>query len=326
MKQIYFIVMYLAIILLFCSCNTELETREIENTASIDSSINSTLNEYKTDIITSSETETINNKSCINKIFQALIDKNEEDLWRIGYVEGEDGFLYSVDFDSYEILNSSSYQRNDMVEVLEYSVELVVSKSSDSRFPVGTSTWNVGISDAGYCTYFLPETADKQQISEYWNNEFAQIGRLYTFSFDENRTIEDTRKLPEVVGKETFLDGVETFLIGIKPELGNGGAIFVEKNVVDETLKQYFGIVSYIWDDNVSGIQCDSNYWQIETVYALINEQDDEYIEVTYYADFAYITPAYKIRYYFNNKNNPSNLTAVELLEDYGHKPFTEMF
>ncbi len=110
MKQIYFIVMYLAIILLFCSCNTELETREIENTASIDSSINSTLNEYKTDIITSSETETINNKSCINKIFQALIDKNEEDLWRIGYMEGEDGFLYSVDFDSYEILNSSSFR------------------------------------------------------------------------------------------------------------------------------------------------------------------------------------------------------------------------
>lgn len=312
---------------LFCSCNTSYENKETEN---VSSTVQPVVSSISCKCITESETSLQinenNNDFFLDNIMAALIDKDEGELWRIGYIEGEKGFLYNVDFKSYKILNILSFQRADTVEEFVYTVELNISRSSDIRFPVGTSIWNIGVLESEFCIFFLPETIDKHKIDEYWANKYAQIGRYYTFSFNENNDIQDTKKLSETVEVDILEEGVRSFLIGMKPELRNGGDVFVEKNVVDEVLNQYLGISDCSLCDDKSIMKCDSNRWQSETVYALISEQCDEYIDITYYADFTYITPAYKIRYYFNNENNPFNLTEVKTIEDYGYKPFTSVF
>lgn len=320
-----FIVIQILIVLLFCSCNSE--SKVTENPTQTNISENTVINE--TWIKSETLSESGNNKTLQNELdmlLQALIEKDESELWRIGYIEGKDGFLYNVDFESYKILNSISLQRTDMVEEFIYVVELNISESSDNRFPIGTSFWNIGFSGSGICTFFLPQSVDKNAINEYRNNERANIGRYFTFSFDENNDIQDIRRLEEEVGNDVFEEGVKSFIIGVKPELGNEGEVFVEKHIVDEILNQYFGISDHDLCNENSVLKCDSYRWQSESIYALIDKQSNEYVDIIYYADFAYITPAYKIRYYFDNENNPINLTAVELLEDYGHKPFTQMF
>ncbi len=318
------IVIQIVSIFIFCSCNTEAEV--IENVSLSSVTQNTIINEHTNEIETSSAIDKSKTKLGIDIILDALIEKDENELWRIGYIEGNDGFLYNVDFESYKILNSLNLQRTDMTTEFVYTVELNISQSTDSRFPEGISIWNIGMLESEFCEFFLPQAVDVNVVDAYWDNKRAQIGRYYTFSFNENNDIQDTQKLNDVVGNYIFEEGVKSFLIGMKPELGNGGDVLVEKHVVDDLLNQYFGISDYgVCDENVI-IKCDSYRWQSETVYALVNDQRDTYIDVTYYADFAYLTPAYKIRYYFTNDNNPINLTAVELVEDYGYKPLTQMF
>lgn len=327
MKQIIIATQLLIITFLFCSCDIPYETKETENVSStIQTVASSTSCKCTTETETSLQINENSNDFFLNNIMDAIIDKDEDELWRIGYIEGENGFLYNVNFKSYEILNNFRYRRYDGVKISVYLVKLVISDSSDIRFPNGTSIWNVGISEAGFCTFFLPETIDEQQISEYYNNKYAQIGRYYTFSFPEYNNIKDTKTLANANEKKAFEDGIKDFVIGLRPELRNGGEVLIEKTTVNEVLKQYLDIEDCNFNDNTLGIKCDSNRWQSETVYALINEQCNKYIDVTYYADFAYITPAYKIRYYFNNENNPLNLTEVKIIEDYGYNPFTSVF
>ena len=62
------------------------------------------------------------------------------------------------------------------------------------------------------------------------------------------------------------------------------------------------------------------------TVYAVITEQTDSYIDMVYFADYVYLTPAKKMRYYFTYINDSIQLTGTELIEDYGYEPNWNMY
>jgi hypothetical protein len=333
---------FMIFILFFCSCErkdkkaegTQMDAHQDETvTKTTMVSIDATGKAEPTEAslfahpITDGTIPNIINEYPIEQLLMGLIEKNEDKLWSIGYIEGANGFLYSVDFESYEIVSCSEtvfFNSSDIC--YDYWVELNISKSKDERFPIGKSMWNIGLSNMQYCYYFLPESFDKNNISAYWQNKSAMICSYFSFSFNDSNTVKDISKYIISLGQENLVDSLRAFIIGVNPQIGNGGEVFVTKSQVNEILEQYFEISDYMWSDEFLGIHCDSNWWQMRTVFALLNEQTEEYIDVIYYADFAYITPAMTIRYFLNQNDNNIQLMATELLCDYGYEPFTDLF
>lgn len=88
-------------------------------------------------------------------------------------------------------------------------------------------------------------------------------------------------------------------------------------------VSEYLGITDYSWNENFTGLGGDRLWkvWEMKTVYAVITQQTDSYIDMVYFADYVYLTPAKKMRYYFINNNWKIQLVSTELLEDYGYEP-----
>jgi hypothetical protein len=60
-------------------------------------------------------------------------------------------------------------------------------------------------------------------------------------------------------------------------------------------------------------------YWEESSEYGSY-EITDDYVEITYYADWSHIVPAKTVRYFFDNSEFP-RLERLELIEDFGFEP-----
>lgn len=340
MKKLFVILMF---VFFSCSCSLiqEPTMETIEPTASDIFTANSS-----EDInITSSEEDILFNdnisvESTVERIFQILNNQNITD-W-VGYTgfypENNAGYLFNVDFESYKIL-SISKDNIKGIPLNNVLVEFIVSTSNDLRFPVGTSFWNLGISQENNgLIYFLPECENVNSIycpSECFESK-ADIAYLFSHAFMFYESIDDMNNLPAIVNKKAdelngeysyrFLCGVQTFIFpfGLK-----ANPSFDE---VNQLLFDYLGIHDYCWREDkyyepeygISGEYWKG--WSDSSCRIIINTETNEYIDMTYYADNIYLVPAKKMRYFFRNNGKNLQLISVKLLEDYGTEPNEEPF
>lgn len=267
----------------------------------------------------------------LNTVLQALIDKNESELWRIKYKSADD-FLDHTDFTSYEIVSNSNWQRDDKAFISEFLIELNVLQSTDNRFPIGTSTWRIGFINENVW-FFLPQEYDAPYLYENIKvNPYAELGFMFSYAFPFE-TINDIQDLPYIYDKKDFLNYLHTFILGISPELkvgadyGNGayGEYNYNKERINEIISDYLGIENYIWDESFTGFSGICAETVTVSDFVIINELTDNYIDMTYFADYVYLKPAKKMRYYFTDNKETIQLTGTELLEDYGYEPNWEL-
>lgn len=267
----------------------------------------------------------------VGQMLQALIDKDESVLKdTMSYIESESGYLYSVDFsgyqivDEYDVLLWNNKYRN-------YVVNLDITNSRDNRFKIGKTQWNVGIcfveikdSCQVNCIYFLPVNINPESIYDRTlNNKVADLAYNFSYSFNGFKTVDNIQEFPREYENEDFTDRFQTFMFGIQEKPENKVYTY---DFADEILKKYFGIEQYKWDTNIEYFGVDLwKRWDMTSVYAIINNQSNNYIDMTYFADSVYLTPAKQMRYYFKQNDDNIQLTGTELLKDYGYEPNWEI-
>lgn len=269
----------------------------------------------------------------LDEMMNSLIQK-DADTWQNytwHYFEGDDGYLYNVDFEDYKIIDFSLTEEHELYRYAAavFNVEINVSESNDIRFPQGWSRWKIllGGDKLNFCAYFLSDIYSEAELYEVADSKPAELGYVFSYSFKCFETISDIRKYCLDMDYEAFLDGLRAFIRvadDVTPQTSNKwGDPYYSKDDVNTIVSKYLGITDYSWDENFAGLGGDRLWkvWDMTTVYAVITEQTDSYIDMVYFADYVYLTPAKKMRYYFTYNDDTIQLLGTELLEDYGYEP-----
>lgn len=342
----------ISFILLLSSCTQQISSEYLDNSsASINNKPTNTQTESATIFTPAycSENETISDNNNhqdvidyeINGMLNAMITGDIDTFSKYTpYIEGSNGFLSKSGIKSYKILDRSLSLLNSVDCYYNYFVELEINDSNDNRFDNGSSRWNIGMlyverwqDYTVNCVYFLPEHISIDNIYHIGQNKYADLSYYFTFSFNCFETVSDIRKYCFNMNGAAFVDGVRAFVRiadeEVMPQITNEyGDIYYSKEDVNTIIFKYLGITDYSWDDNFIGLGGDRLWkvWDMTTVYAVITEQTDSYIDMVYFADYVYLTPAKKMRYYFTYINDSIQLTGTELIEDYGYEPNWNMY
>lgn len=325
---------------------------ESETSTSMSTSINissitetaETLEKSPNDVETSTNSNITLEELAVMKLDEMLTSliQNDVGTWQkyiYGYVEGTDGYLYNnVEFDDYKVIDFSVTEKSELncCKTAVFDVELSVRSSDRTYIPQGRSRWIIELygDELNYCRYFLRDSySDAEIYSENLENKAAQLGFVFSYSFNCFETVSDIRKYCFNMNGAAFVDGVRAFVRiadeEVMPQITNEyGDIYYSKEDVNTIISKYLGITDYSWDDNFIGLGGDRLWkvWDMTTVYAVITEQTDSYIDMVYFADYIYLTPAKKMRYYFTYINDSIQLTGTELIEDYGYEPNWNMY
>jgi hypothetical protein len=276
--------------------------------------------------------ERLNN---ITIVLDALIIKNEDALINyINYPEGKTGWLYTVNFKDYRIISYNT-------QTMAFEVELDITESSDSRFPIGKSKWRFefGLSRL-YCRNIelLDDTIKNKYIglNNIGNRIIDQIRVIaygFTITFPFNNNIDDISNWNE------YIDISDIERHGINPlefisyidDFGYASSDFITEEVVDKIYSDSLGIIDsekfvsrelLISDHTDDYIRFDSLYkfHRVELPYTI----DDFYnnvLTMTYYADSCFLTPAVTVNYHFVIINDIPQLKSLEIVTDYGYEP-----
>lgn len=318
--------------MLLCSCTDTVPSESIETTFVPELTSEPTTNiSIKMDMPVTTNPEEIAHNG-FEDMMQAWIDKDEE-KWKnhiISYPEGKEGYFYQVDLEEFRIINESyEYDDNFCNYYYNCDVEITVSSSNDSRFPEGKSVWKV-LMNSGVLGYFLPENIDTDNL--YYGdgqNEYALLGYQFSYSFQCFHSVDDMTGLPDDIGRDRFIDGMRAFSNCFHAD----GKTENDENSysqfrVNEIMGDYLGIQNFQWNNDFNQAYFEGQLWKLwdmKEPHIIINEQTEDYIDMTYYADFVYLTPAKRMRYYFVQDKVHLRLIAVELIKDYGYEPNWEM-
>ena len=271
----------------------------------------------------------------LDEMMNSFIQKDADTLQQ--YIYSYDGYLNNVDFTDYEILDFSVTEEHELYccKTAVFNIEIGVSKSNNMCFQPGRSQWKIMLygDNLNNCMYFLRDIySDVRIYSENSENEAAQLGYVFSYSFNCFETVNDISKYCFNMNDVAFVDGIRAFVRiadEVTPQIINEyGDIYYSKEDVNTIISKYLGITDYSWDKNFIGLGGDRLWkvWDMTTVYAVITEQTDSYIDMVYFADYVYLTPAKKMRYYFTYINDSIQLTGTELIEDYGYEPNWNMY
>lgn len=266
----------------------------------------------------------------LDEMMNSLIQKDADTLQQ--YIYSYDGSLNNVDFTDYEILDFSVTEEHELYccKTAVFNIEIGVSKSNNMCFQPGRSQWKIMLygDNLNNCMYFLRDIySDVKIYSENSENEAAQLGYVFSYSFNCFETVNDIRKYCFNMNDVAFVDGIRAFVRiadEVTPQIINEyGDIYYSKEDVNTIISKYLGITDYSWDENFIGLSGDRLWkvWDMKTVYAVITDQTDSYIDMVYFADYIYLTPAKKMRYYFTYIDDSIQLLGTELIEDYGYEP-----
>lgn len=354
---------------MLCSCS-------FKNNDTVDTNIESVSNVYDANVIKSETEESISMSSSISKInatetvenlneysqiteisadsditleklalmrldemVNSLIQK-DAGTWQqyiYSYVDGDDGYLYNVDFEDYKIIDFSVTEKHKLYRCSAafFNVEISVSKSHDIRFPQGCSRWKIMLygNNLNCCMYFLrdiyPDTEIYLETSE---NEAAQLGFVFSYSFNCFETVNNISEYCLTKDDQALRKGLRAFVYlmpnaaGVSTQLDEWNSPIFTVQDVDVTISRYLGINNHTWSERIIGLGGDLwKTWDMKTVYAIITEKNESYVDMVYFADYVYLTPAKKMRYYFTYNDDTIQLLGTELIEDYGYEPNWEL-
>jgi hypothetical protein len=268
--------------------------------------------------------------------FEYIKAKNIEEIeYRMGYCEGENGWLYNVTFENFEIVEELRY--ND--DTYGYIIKITVSESSDPRFPVGESlrnfefyNWVSGVDN------FTPidDNGDYRQqlqgISDITSSDKA-LTLVYAFehSFGYFGDIPDMSDCSTYFKPEYFSVSAFEYTPII---LGEYSGTILDQEYVDKWYYQLLGVKEQPY--NVYDYISSDYLKQFGNLYAgerwkpwdnagygwRLDEQTDNTITITFFGDRCYLTPAKTIKYTYEVNDGIPRLLSSELIEDFGYEPY----
>jgi hypothetical protein len=264
--------------------------------------------------------------------FEYIKAKNIEEIeYRMGYCEGENGWLYNVTFENLEIVEELRY--ND--DTYGYIIKITVSESSDPRFPVGESLRNFAFFNwVGGVDNFTPidDNGDyRQQLGGISETKQSDLALTLVYAFEHS------------FGYFGDIPYMSDFSIYFNPEdhsaitsfeytpiiLGEYGGTILNQEYVNKWYYQLLGVTEQpyeVYSDNYSD---DFRYagdqwkpWDNAGYGWRLDEQTDNTITITYFGDRCYLTPAKTMKYTYEVNDGIPRLLSSELIEDFGYEPY----
>lgn len=258
----------------------------------------------------------------ITELCKALVNKNKEIINQYMFFnDGNIQFIDNINFESYKILSGKDsclyeeYGRKDIFS--EYLVSFYISSSNDARFPVGESKWKICFTSGlnAFCYYFIPEDSEINSLlyKKYEKNydyKMENVAYAFTFIFGCCKDITKFSQLSDLYDETELQSKLEQFACATNEFKDDEN----EKNVTVTLFDTEFKIL--IKNNGAIGKMYESSL-----VYT-INVVENNYIDITFYADGSYFTPAKRFMYKFNiDENNTLMLVSVSLIDDYGNEP-----
>lgn len=257
------------------------------------------------------------------------------------YVEDENGWLYNIELSSYEILytratrifvNAPYDKYNQGIELI---VELDIASSNDERFKKGLSYWRFGFLDSEICHYMLPVQSDKginygldrdNPEKDSYKNNLVSISYGFTYAFNTFNTIPDLTYFSDYMSNEySILQrqlgdywNIDSYINDYSniPYAERSNDYFFNQtlgvNFADDSI--YFDVLNDLSEDFGGGGDYSQYFYSIDNY-------TNNYLELTYYADLLCLTPAKKIRYYYDSNGLFPCLTSIELINDNEFDP-----
>jgi hypothetical protein len=213
-------------------------------------------------------------------------------------------------------------------------------RSDAPHFPVGERIWI--IEDNGYIDVLCDSESDLSYLRYTYIDEktyyLSIVAANFSLSFNCYETTSVDKYLKTILANEEPL-----YNFGISPVYGTGVYAWAMKNYVPEPLPptppelelydiftaDYLNAVfQYSLVTNIDmNDYCEQaegkiwTFWESGGEYGSY-EITDDYVEITFYADWSHIVPAKTIRYFFDDSETP-RLERLELVEDFGYEVWT---
>jgi hypothetical protein len=275
------------------------------------------------------------------RLGEGLVNKDEDILKEMtGYVEGENGYLYNVDFESYEVHTPFMHWSY----VISYVITLDISDSNDPRFPVGKSDWLfaeefgqawclLNMDEGGDTFYDDEKNVYYQQFYNYsgdGTNRDRAVMLAYAFEhsfycFSDIPDMSDYKSYMRIDDEDFYWDAnsFEYF-----PLMFITGDRYLTQEYVDRWYYNLLGIEEQVYEVNRPE-EGDWYYYVGEGGYKSweagltwrLEECTDETITITYFADKSFLTPAKTIKYLYEINDGIPRLLSSKIITDYGYEP-----
>jgi hypothetical protein len=278
----------------------------------------------------------------VDEVFEWIKTKNIEELkYRMGYCEGEDGWLYNVTFERFEEVEELKYQDY----VYGYIIKITVSESTDPRFPVGESLryfeYNEGMGGVDNFTPIDDKGDYRKQLHEYYDITASDRSLMLAYSFEHAFNLfSDIPDMSDLGGYLKTTDYYSRCTIQNLPIImGLNDNTELTQEYVDTWYNRFFGITEQPYDF-LEIYRTD--IYEIETILNVLelswkpwdnagygwrlDEQTDSTITITYFGDRCYLTPAKTMKYTYEINDGIPRLLSSELVEDFGYEPYMMSF
>jgi hypothetical protein len=274
----------------------------------------------------------------VDVIFECIETKNVNELkYRMGYCEGEDGWLYNVTFESFEEVEELKYRDN----IYGYLVKITISESSDPRFPVGESFCSLIINDAINSVESFIEIDDtgdyRKQLHEYYDITASDRALMLAYSFEHAFNL--FSDIPDMSDLGDYLETTDYYsrctIQHLPIIMGIDEYTELTQEYVDTWYNRFFGITEQPYD--FLEIYRTDIYELYPTLYVLdlswkawdnagygwrLDEQTDSTITITFFGDRCYLTPAKTMKYSYEINDGIPRLLSSEVIEDFGYEPY----
>jgi hypothetical protein len=267
----------------------------------------------------------------VDEIFEYIITKNVNELkYRMGYHEGEDGWLYNVTFESFEEVEELKHRDN----LYGYLVKITVSESTDPRFPVGESFRYLIIADAINSVDSFIDINDKgdyrKQLHERLDITASDRAVMLAYGFEHSFGI--FGDIPDMSKLEGLGRGAFEF---IPIKMGISDTTVLNQKYVNTWYNRFLGITEQPYDlmesfmpdiyehyPNMYVMELCWKPWDNAGYGWRLDEQTDNTITITYFGDRCYLTPAKTMKYTYEVNDGIPRLLSSELVEDFGYEPY----
>jgi hypothetical protein len=278
-------------------------------------------------------------------LLEALIEKKEY-INRLNLQETSYNYLIeNVDISDYEVISDVEILHAEIpyYYIDRCEIKVNVTRSDAPNFPVGERIWIIE-----YNEYAIDDLRDSEYVHTYlsgFNQEELDLrvktAMYYSISFEcfETANVDSFIKTKAeeygFISDNNFDDYWYSVVIDamqytyITKDFLPEPPLYQEDDMSQKYTADYMNkVLHYSLDTDIDM----NNYcseiqdkvwrdWESGGEYGSY-EITDDYIEITYYADWSHIVPAKTVRYFFDDSEFP-RLERLELIEDFGYEPCT---